>query len=251
MGVQTSLDNNTIPFIRLSNPGSSKLDATILQDAGRSIALAFATVMARLLTEPGDVTAGTNTGNGTATLAFNQSNDTPIVGDYNLECAFVVAEGGVFKLEDPNGNLVADNLTLRVGASLVTTFTVAGLTIAVTEGTTDFDAGDTFALTVAAVNKWRPLDPTESDYSAYSGFSVARGIYLGPDIIAADIVAGDIEDVHILTGGNTFVDVNQIILEGSLTIDSVLPSGKTVRDALVEISIIPEGTVDISGFENA
>jgi hypothetical protein len=91
-----------------------------------------------------------NTGDGTVTsLSVIAGDVIPLVGAYNFECTFVVTNGGVFKLEDPNGNLVADNITLRVGAGLVTTVIAGGLKFLVTDGATDFIAGDKFAITVA------------------------------------------------------------------------------------------------------
>ncbi len=100
---------------------------------------------------------GGNTGNGTVTASVVGVDELPVPGDYNLECTFVVADGGVFKLEDPEGNIVEDNLTLRVGAGLVTTFNVQGLQIVVTDGGTDFAAGDKFAVAVVANGKLVPF----------------------------------------------------------------------------------------------
>ena len=100
---------------------------------------------------------GGNTGNGTATASVVGVDELPVPGDYNLECTFVVADGGVFKLVDPEGNIVEDNLTLRVGAGLVTTFNVQGLQIVVTDGGTDFAAGDKFEVAVVANGKLVPF----------------------------------------------------------------------------------------------
>jgi hypothetical protein len=95
-----------------------------------------------------------NTGDGTVTLASVVAGAVvPLVGDYTLECIQAVTNGGVFKLVDPNGAIVASGLTLTVGAGAVTLFEVAGMTFTVTDGATDFIVGDKFALTVAADGK--------------------------------------------------------------------------------------------------
>lgn len=95
--------------------------------------------------------AGTNTGDGTVTLAtVAPGTVVPIVGAYVLTCTTAVTNGGVFKLVDPNGAIVATGLTLTVGAGAATVFEVAGLQFTVTDGATDFAAGDSFTLTVAA-----------------------------------------------------------------------------------------------------
>jgi hypothetical protein len=91
-----------------------------------------------------------NTGDGTFTAASVIAGDIiPLVGDYNLECVAAVANGGVFKLEDPNGAILANDLTMTVGALAATIFYVAGMTFTITDGATDFIVGDKAALTVA------------------------------------------------------------------------------------------------------
>ena len=100
---------------------------------------------------------GGNTGNGAVTASVIGVDEVPVPGSYNLECTFVVTNGGVFKLVDPEGNIVEDNLTLRVGDTLVTTFNVQGLQLVVTEGSTDFVAGDKFGIAVVANAKLVPF----------------------------------------------------------------------------------------------
>lgn len=119
---------------------------------------AVGVIMALLKVSAGAVTPdGGNTGDGTVTALALAAGETPLPGSYNLECTFAVAEGGVFKLEDPNGELVADNLTLRVGAGLASSFVAGGLSFTITEGATDFVAGDKFGLAVTDEGgKWVP-----------------------------------------------------------------------------------------------
>ncbi len=84
----------------------------------------------------------------------------------------VVAEGGVFKLEDPNGNLVAIGLTISGVALGATTFVEAGMTFIITDGSTDFIVGDKFALTITdSEHKWQPFD-----VDAVNGLQFPRGI---------------------------------------------------------------------------
>lgn len=101
---------------------------------------------------------GTPTGDGTVTAAIVVAGSVvPIVGAYVLECVEAIINGGVFKLEDPNGAQVAGNLILTVGAGAATVFEAAGLQFTVTDGTTDFVAGDGYTLTVAADGKLVPF----------------------------------------------------------------------------------------------
>lgn len=92
---------------------------------------------------------GGNTGDGTVTAVSVVAGDQiPLVGVYNLEVTTAVVNGGIFKLEDPNGNLVADNLVMEAGAGLATTIVNAGMQFTITDGATDFIVGDKFTLTV-------------------------------------------------------------------------------------------------------
>lgn len=101
----------------------------------------------------GAVTASaiTGTGDGTCTaLATVLGAVKPIVGDYVLTCTAAVTHGGVFQLVDPNGATVATGLSMTASTGAATVFKAAGLTFTLTDGATDFVAGDYFTLTVAA-----------------------------------------------------------------------------------------------------
>ena len=119
------------------------------------------------------------------------------------------------------------------------------------------DAGRTTVLVqftlmakVAATQKWVPF----TDETATNGTSIVQGIYIGEDITAAAIVAGDISDVNILIG-DAIVDVDQVVIENSNTLDTVVTVGttdlRTVRGHMANRGIFVEETVDISSFENA
>ena len=108
-----------------------------------------------------------NTGDGTCTAqAILPGSGAAQVGAYNLECVTAVTNGGVFKLEDPNGLLITNTLTMTVGAGAATVFEAGGLTFTLTDGATDFAAGDKFAVTVAAGSgQGKLLDVTATDGS--------------------------------------------------------------------------------------
>lgn len=106
---------------------------------------------------------------------------------------------------------------------------------------------------IAATQKWVPF----TDETAVNGSAIPQGVYLGPSIAAADIVAGDVTDNQILVGA-AFVDLNQLIIENSKTLDTVINATggadniniQTVRDYLANRGIFVEDTDDISRFEN-
>lgn len=101
--------------------------------------------------------AVTGTGNGTVTLATVVAGaEVPLPGVYTLTCTAAVVNGGVFKLTDPNGAIVASGLSLTIGAGASTIIEVAGLQFTVTDGATDFIIGDFATLTVVANGKLVP-----------------------------------------------------------------------------------------------
>lgn len=105
---------------------------------------------------------------------------------------------------------------------------------------------------VAASQKWVPF----TDETATDGSAIPQGVYLGPDVAAADLVAGDISDNQILVGA-AFFDTNQLVIENSKTLDTVIEATggadniniKTVRDYLADKGLFAEDTTDISGFQ--
>lgn len=105
---------------------------------------------------------------------------------------------------------------------------------------------------IAASLKWVPL----TDVTAVDGTAIARGIYLGDDIAAADLVAGDVVGAPILVGGGCTVDTQQLVLENSVTLADVVVAAvaavgtHVVEDDLAAFGIFVESTLDIDELEN-
>src|SRR5690606_29139816 len=76
-----------------------------------------------------------------------------------LECIATEGNGGTWSLTDPNGVVVADDLEMTAGSGTATVFTVGGLTFTLTDGSGDFDAGDTFTLGVTGNGALVPFAP--------------------------------------------------------------------------------------------
>jgi hypothetical protein len=102
---------------------------------------------------------------------------------------------------------------------------------------------------VAATQKWVPF----TDETATNGTAIPQGVYLGDDIAFADIVAGDVTDLAILVG-DAILDATQLVIENSLTVDTVITVGatdlRTVRDRMAGRGIFIEDTIAITEFEN-
>lgn len=150
------------------------------------------TILARKAVADAVVAAagGGNTGTGTVTAATVAAGAVvPQVGAYVLECTGAVTNGGIFKLEDPNGALVASDLIMTVGIGAATVFEAAGLQFTVTDGATDFAVGDFFTLTVAANGKMVPY--------ALAG---AGGAQVPSAVLTYDVTATGAGDVAIRAG---------------------------------------------------
>lgn len=92
--------------------------------------------------------AGGNVGN--ATLSALSVVGAARPGAYKLTAVSSVANGGVFKLTDPDGNVIASAITMTPGVGGTTVVTVAGIQFTITDGTTDVAVGDSYTITVPA-----------------------------------------------------------------------------------------------------
>lgn len=103
---------------------------------------------------------------------------------------------------------------------------------------------------VAASGKWVPL----TNVAATNGEAIARGIFVGADVAAADLVAGDVVDQPIVVGGDALVvDENLITLENSLTLATVVGATleqRTIEDDLISVGIFAGESISITGQQS-
>jgi phage tail sheath gpL-like len=135
----------------------------------------------------GSVTAGAlvGTGNGTLTALAVHAGSAPRPGIYTLTLVTVVANGGVWSLTDPLGTVITSTITQTPAPGGATVFSnQGGLDFTITDGTTDFGLGATFAITVPATAvlpkaKWKGL----------TGNDIVLEI-VGPAGVAGDFTIG-------------------------------------------------------------
>ena len=111
-------------------------------------------------------------------------------------------------------------------------------------------APNTLMAKVSASGKYVPY----TDPAATDGTAIPRGIYVGGEIAAADLVAGDISDCPIIIGGNITIDTEQLVLENSVALTDTIGTGvylATVEDYLANIGIFVESTIEIDSAEHA
>ena len=122
-------------------------------------------------------------------------------------------------------------------------------TIAQDAGRSAVLAPNTLMAKVAASEKWTPWISA----SATDGTAHPQGIFVGEEITAAALVAGDVTDQPIIEFGIDF-DEDLLVIENSLTLATVITVGTTdlrsARDILKTQTLIPRSTISISNQEN-
>ena len=248
MAVQARVNINTTSFVIGENHRALRRDAaTFEQDAGRSEVLAQFTLMAKkLVTIPttGTADAG-NTGDGTVTAVAAAAGGVPILGAWLITCTLAVTNGGVFSRTDPNGNVIATELVMKEGAGLLTTFIAGGMTFVLTDAATDFAADDFFTVTVTANGDSVPFDA-----EAVDGSEIPSGIFMGTDILAASLVAGDVVDNPVIYSGLIFDQDKLVFDNGTDTLATVLATGRTIRAELELMDLVAQDTDLTTNFEN-
>lgn len=170
----------------------------------------------------------TGTGNGTlSAISVVAGRVVPLVGAYVLRCIVAVTNGGVWRLEDPNGQVVAAYLPQTAGAGAATVFKAGGMQFTITDGSTDFAAGDTFTITVAADGKLVPYNPAgaggEQLPIAVMQYEVTRTS--GGNLAVRPIVSGKVNKKRLIidvdgTGANiTAAILDQLRAAGIVAID--------------------------------
>lgn len=143
-----------------------------------------------------------------------------IVGDF-WTVAMTIAHGGKFKLADPDGIVVAEDITLPGTTGGTVSPDVAGITFTITDGTTDFAADDFFTLAVAVGSgKIKKLDATATDGSAIPyGVALATAAPSGADGAVSVAVSGCFNSSALNFGGTTvYTDVKDAMRDKNLYI---------------------------------
>lgn len=142
--------------------------------------------------------AGTNTGNGAMGAITVGAGAQP--GAYLLKITKKVTDKGDFSVTDPQGDVCG------VG-SVASAFAGGGLNFTLADGTTDFEVGDQFVITVTALTeKWTELAP-----AAVNGSQVAAGLlYRDTDASAADADA-------VVIARAAAVNLNKLVWPAGIT----------------------------------
>lgn len=254
--LESRLTVNTRGF-HLGGDGKFKDDQTFAQDAGRAAVLAFLTVVSRQQSDQklvpltdinpaltaASMLCGANGGNLAAWQAVGDGSFTIVVDGTSLDITGLVFTG-ITALTDIAG-IINIGLALRalcfydeVGDVFTFVSPKTGLpasTITVlTAGSAGTDiSGASFLNGLTTVG-------TVTDATGETSVSIPAGLFVSDDITAASLVAGDVTNQNLLVGSDYQVDEDQIVLENSLTLASVVvATGKTIREHLQDMGIYP------------
>ena len=196
------------------------------------------TILARKTLEDA-VTGSVVTGTGDGVLTLTTVAEGPIVpleGVYTLTNTETVVNGGIWKLVDPNGALVASDLQMTVGAGGTTAFETAGLKFSITDGATDFIAGDFFTMTTVANGKMVPFSPTG-----------AGGAQIPVAILTFQVVTTGAEDRPIEMGVSGSYRKERLAIDGTA-------AGVGLTDAILDslrvYDLVPIDTTQLSILDN-
>lgn len=149
---------------------------------------------------PTSGTAGSNTGDGTCDSVTGGAETK--IGTYTLTCTAAATDGGTFSVTDPDGDALAD-------AAVGTAYESDQITFTLTDGTTDFAAGDTFTIAVTAgEGNVVPLDLDATD-----GSQVAAGFMI------ADVDASSAATAGVIIARDSMVAMDNLVWPDSITDD--------------------------------
>jgi hypothetical protein len=173
---------------------------TIIVASGQT--LPRGALLGRILRALGAPVAGANTGNGTLT-AVAMGTKTRI-GNYTLVCSTAAANGGTFKVLDPDGVRLDD---AKVGVA----YSNAHLAFTLNDGAADFVVGDSFTIPVTAGTKKGVLvDSSKADGSNIGHSVLAQAIdSTAGDVVAPAYIGGEFNSAAMTFGGTDTADTHK------------------------------------------
>lgn len=170
--------------------------------------------------------SGTIVGDGTLTEEALAAGGPAKVGTWRVECIEAILNSGRFKLTDPDGVEVANDILIPAGPGNFIVHIGAGLTFKITDGATDFALGDYWDIAVAAGSGY--LKKTDS--TSVDGSEIPKYVYTGDDLT-------NTSDVLKSVAKSGKVDGAKLVFEGSDTL-ATLVNDKSMKDWLHERDII-------------
>ncbi|MCW5648356.1 MAG: head decoration protein [Ramlibacter sp.] len=138
-------------------------------------------------------TSFSGTGNGTITMdATTPVLPTAKVGDYTATCITAASDGGIFRVEDPDGYVLGD---VAVGGTFSD-----DIKFVIADGATDFTVGAKFTITVAAGSgKYGALD-----------LDATNGLQIAAAVLYDNVDATDADATVVVTSRDSEVAIHAL-----------------------------------------
>ena len=172
-----------------------------------------------------------NTGDGVVAAELS-NNGIAKDGVYKLICTTAVANGGKFKLVDPSGVDIANDITIPAGAGASIIYNGNGLKITITDGGDDFALADEFDIEVEVVS---------TAFIPYAAGLDAVAILTKETTKTGG--AGSLKTTAICVSGE--VDLDNIVVDGSVD-----PIPLSVIAQLLRANIIVRSATNIDEKDN-
>lgn len=157
------------------------------------------TVLGLITKAIGNPVAGVNTGNGTVTGVSLASKSK--LGTYTLECITAAANGGTFKLVDPDGVNLDEKS--QVGAAYL-----GPINFTINDGATDFAVGDKFTIVVSEGSvKGKTVNSTNVDGSQVADCILTDEVdTTSGDVVITGYITGSFNRQALVLGGTDTAD---------------------------------------------
>lgn len=172
------------PLAFILSEANGLLSRDVLTIASGSGVLEAGTILGKISSGAATAAAkaGGNTGNGTLTLdATSPILSGAKVGVYTIRCITAATNGGTFRVEDPDGNVLGD---VAVGATFAD-----DIKFVIADGATDFIVGDGFDVTIAAGSGKYVPSPNALTAGKIGAEIAAAILGYGVDATSADVDA--------------------------------------------------------------
>jgi len=177
----------------------------VVLEAGQGV-LKRGTVLGKITKAIGNVSADAgNTGDGTVTDVSLGS--TAKLGTYTLECIAAAANGGTFKVIDPDG--------IRLDDAVVGMAYTGPISFTINDGETDFAVGDKFTIEViAGSGRYKIVNSANVDGSQEADCILADDVDTGDagateEVVAVAYRSGHFNRQALIFGGTDTADIHE------------------------------------------
>lgn len=192
-----------------------------------------------------------NTGNGTAAMNSTETATGVVEGVYKAVFLEPATDLGRFVVEDPAG--------VVIGQGIVGTLFDGVVKFTISDGATDFGAGDTFTITVVKVTAtngglFSVTDPSGNVLGTYATGAAAFATEVKFTIAdgATDFIVGDGFDITVAAGSSKYVGWSPSAIDGSAVVKGIaIYDAEAAASVDNEVVVLEEGPALVNTDELA